>query len=45
MLEHAVLVGPFQTDSDVTVRMSTDALSQKAKWLLGCKDCRVLQAE
>ena len=45
MLEHAVVVGPFQTDWDVTIRMSADAVSQKAKWLLCRKDCRVFQAE
>ena len=36
-----VVVGPFQTDCDVSIWMSADALSQEAKWLLCCKDCGV----
>ena len=28
VLQHAVVVGPFQTDCDVTIRMSADALPQ-----------------
>ena len=45
MLEHAVVVGPVQTDGDVTIRMSADALSQKAEWLLCCEGCRVFQTK
>ena len=45
VLQHAAVVGPFQTDCDVSTWMSADALSQEAKWLLCGKNCRVFQAE
>ena len=44
MFQHVVVVRPCQTDcdiTDVTIRMSADVLSQKAKWLLCCENCRV----
>ena len=45
MLQHAVVVGPFQTDCNVSIWMSADGHSQEANWLLCGKDCRVFQAE
>ena len=45
VLQHAVVVRPFQSDCDVAVRTSADALSQEAKWLLRSRNCRVFEAE